>query len=395
MKKIKMIVACILIVLVSMGTCPMNAKADGGLACSVGKDYGPDDKNKIDTREDAKDAFRHYSDAGYTAKYITNPLKSELYKAMDGVAWINADILLFSGHGSSTGMNFGFRITAKDLKTVKSGDIDIAAHMPHVKLVTFAGCETALGAKNITKSAVEYGAETAVGWTDTVYGGSHSNWLCRYNNRLAEGDTVEEAVDFANSFIYLPGSGVKTVVIEGNEDLKITGAENSWSTWNGGLRETTKVMYSCEEDIANLVEEIRLVDQSFDLQNYKIYEYNRGAGDFVIDFVKVIDGCETLSGYTAIVTDGYLTELYDNTIPRDDIKEMSTVVENAVGLDELEQGAMRTSMLYSGKRIHDVSEREYHYLCDIETGKKYLSVLSECEYAEGETELQSIYYELQ
>ena len=83
----------------------------------------------------------------------------------------------------------------------------------------FAGCNTAGGdSKNggsgastdsITKRVVDQGAEAAIGWTTTVSAGSHTNWLKRYNNALADGKSVSQAINAANSYIYLPGSGVK------------------------------------------------------------------------------------------------------------------------------------------------------------------------------------------
>lgn len=56
---------------------------------------------------------------------------------------------------------------------------------------------------------MDQGADAAVGWTTTVSAGSHTNWLKRYNNSLAGGKTVSQAINDANSYIYLPGSGVK------------------------------------------------------------------------------------------------------------------------------------------------------------------------------------------
>lgn len=98
-------------------------------------------------------------------------------------------------------------------------------------IITFAGCSTAGGNNkdgtvnsndtNITKRAVEQGASVAVGWTTSVSAGSHTNWLKRYNDALANGSSVAQAISKANSYIYLPGSGVKNVVYYGNGNIKL------------------------------------------------------------------------------------------------------------------------------------------------------------------------------
>ena len=89
------------------------------------------------------------------------------------------------------------------------------------KLITFAACNTAKGSSNISKRAVNKGAKVAVGWTTSVSAGSHKNWLRRYNTALGSGKTVAQAINSANSYTYLPGSGVKNVKYYGDGTIKI------------------------------------------------------------------------------------------------------------------------------------------------------------------------------
>lgn len=80
---------------------------------------------------------------------------------------------------------------------------------------------------NITSKSVSQGAKTAVGWTVSIGASSHSQWLSRYNNYLAAGYTVSQAVNYANSFSYTD-NGVKNAKIYGNSALRIcSGSLNS------------------------------------------------------------------------------------------------------------------------------------------------------------------------
>ncbi len=219
----------LLSLLISVFSYPKMARAENnGLAVSVGMDYGDD----VDTTEDAKDASSAYSEAGYSTDTLTSPVKSSFTETR-----LQAEILFFSGHANPNLMSFdSFYIYCNSGSS--SDNVNLWNTASYQKLITFAGCNTAGGdsKKNggggsstdcITKRAVDQGADVAVGWTTTVSAGSHTNWLRRYNNALAEGYTVSGAINKANSYIYLPGSGVKNVQYYGDGDVVITSSKST------------------------------------------------------------------------------------------------------------------------------------------------------------------------
>lgn len=392
--KRKKITMLLLAAILCIGSHPVSAKADGNIAFSVGKQYeGTSGLSVIDTRNDAWDAWGHYCDCGYESLIEVEPTKGNVNNARR----LKADILFFSGHGNNVEMDFEtFCLSSSDLRAIDSNDIDLKKHYPSVKLVTFGGCKTAEGTNNLTYNAVACGAQTAVGWSTTVYPGSHSNWLCRYNNALAEGYTVTDAANAANSYIYLPGSGVTHVVIAGNGNLIIgNNMASSVSARQGSScdRRMSKyfetVSYSGKKDIWRIEKEIQKMEQSFSLENYKVYEYDRKEGNYVLNFVRLVDGYETLTGYTAIISDGFLNILYDNTDPKLTENEIQEITEN---LQKYPVSEREIFLKYSLKE--NSANVDYHYIYDINTGKKYLVVFSEY-IGEEYSEKKSLFYEIE
>lgn len=392
--KRKKITMLLLAAILCIGSHPVSAKADGNIAFSVGKKYqGTPELSAIDTRNDAQDAWGHYCDCRYESLVEVEPTKDKVNNARR----LKADILFFSGHGDSDKMDFEtFCLSSSDLKAIDSNDIDLKKHYPSVKLVTFGGCKTAAGTSNMTYNAVACGAQTAVGWSTTVYVGSHSNWLCRYNNALADGYTVTDAAHAANSYIYLPGSGVTNVVIAGNGNLIIANSmTGSVSARQGSScdRRMSKyfetVSYSGKKDIWRIEKEIQKMEQSFSLEDYKVYEYDRKEGNYVLNFVRLVDGYETLTGYTAIISDGFLNILYDNTDPKLMENEIQEITEN---LQKYPVSKKEIFLKYPLKG--NSANVDYHYIYDINTGKKYLVVFSEY-IGEEYSEKKSLFYEIE
>jgi len=214
-----------------IGNYTVNAyAAEENLAISAGKDFG----DGVNTIQDAKDASKAYEKAGFKAITITNPQKSSFT-----TEYLHANVLFLSGHGNenvlSFGNNFKFACQSGTLSDIYMNLWDTVQYQ---SLITFAGCNTAGGDKqkgstastsSITERAVEQGATVAVGWTSTVGADSHTNWLKRYNNALANGQSVSQAITTANSYIYLPGSGVKNVVYYGDGDLTLRSVSSNMS----------------------------------------------------------------------------------------------------------------------------------------------------------------------
>lgn len=257
-----------------MGSCmifnPIKVDALNNMAVSVGKNYG----DGIDTRQDAIDASDAYDSVGYTTVTLTSPTKSQFTTQR-----LQADILFFSGHGCPNYMELGsnFYVYCQS-GPVGSSHLNIGSTVQNQTLITFAGCNTAGGTdkngtvytSSITKRAANFNAGAAVGWTEEVSAGSHSNWLRRYNNALADGKSVSVAIEIANSYIYLPGSGVKSAKCEGDGSIKIKSSKSSLPT------ETVEFKKITEADEVFFKENYDLISKINELYSSKekIYEDN-------------------------------------------------------------------------------------------------------------------------
>lgn len=193
-----------------------------------------------------------------------------------------------SGHGNEDVLSFGTYKFVCQSGTANSNYTNLWNTAKNQKLITFAGCNTAGGNKNggststnnnIVKRAVDRGADVAVGWTTTVSAGSHTNWLKRYNNALADGKSVSQAINAANSYIYLPGSGVKNVKYYGNGNVKITSARRSsaLNLYDSSILEVDRNQVIFKE----IIDLAFMSNGFFDTEDYQGYVYPTDEGYLV------------------------------------------------------------------------------------------------------------------
>jgi hypothetical protein len=94
-----------------------------------------------------------------------------------------------------------------------------------VRLISFVGCDTASTSDNLCTRAVDgnAGADAALGFTDNIHSRDASGqlWLRKYNDALAFGYSVYDAVEYAESFA--PDSDLADYWhIEGGSTVTIT-----------------------------------------------------------------------------------------------------------------------------------------------------------------------------
>lgn len=303
-----------------------------GKAFCVGTNYN--DSNGIDTSIDATNARNSYEALGYNVNCVTVPTVTNMRNKHS----IKRHILFFSGHANYDHIAFNYMQYGGQYKTgvYYSNNFDsstsgykyvgINGNMDFVKLAVFAGCNTALGDDNIAKRARDQGARISIGWNDTVYAGSHTNWLKRFNSRLAMGTTIGSALVYADSFMYLPGSGVNDYSIYSRDTLGITDSlvlnlenpdlpQNSYGqnpndilSKYGGTTTIANQDYAME--VANIISSI--VDE-FNIDEYNISVYENGDGKVTLEYRWVLEGFETNCGYIGIIISDKLVALYDNT----------------------------------------------------------------------------------
>ena len=168
---------------------------------------------------------------GYRVSSDINPTLSQLTGNFPGTERekLNANILCFAGHANNVVMTVNAACTVGLTRgdTYKDFYGLTNINFSETDLVVFAGCESAklpdaqTGGVNITEQAYNLGAKCSIGWVHKVYGRDMEHWVERFFKEMLKGDTVYEAVVYANSFYYYD-ERVKDMVVYGDGNLIIT-----------------------------------------------------------------------------------------------------------------------------------------------------------------------------
>lgn len=349
--------------------------SDAGLAVSAGKNYG----DGVNTIQDAINASSAYANAGYTAVTITSPTKSSFT-----TDYLQADILFLSGHGDKDTLSFG-----SDVKfvcqsgTVSGNYINLWRTVQYQRIITLAGCNTALSGgttedgvvipdRNITRRAWLQGAGAAVGWSSPVAADSHTNWLKRYNDALAAGKTVGEAIDKANSYIYFPNSGVKNVVLYGDENIKIS-STSSQSVER--VFDEPSMLSVNNLDVLNEISDLALKYQTaFQTDDFAGYVYKTKDG-FLVDAYYKSNGIITNSAITLQVSNtGEVLGYKTHNIAAADFSSVpaflsSVSVKAAAPLAKEKIASEERADLAVSETLIEQEQFEYY---DVTTGNTYL-----------------------
>lgn len=381
----KVLAAFMCIVMLFIQATP--AFASGNTAFSVGTNYD----YTVNTSSDAKKACDSYALAGYSSYYSTQPtidIMKGTFK--NGTKRMQSDILFFSGHGNNECMSFNYLgnngkyktgVYYKDDYNSSSGYqyVGINDNMSHVKLVTYAGCETASNNyNNITCNSTSKGAECAVGWTTTVAAGSHSNWLERYNDKLASGYSVISAIGYANSFTYLDNN-VKNARISGKSNLTIKTSKSILSNFSTEelkfipLSKSINVMNKDKIDTTIITDIIKKYNCDFDKENIKteIHQITDG-NDFTIDFIEMYNGIETNSTYVATINNGILENIvdnhYDSFSNSNKLISAKTSLFSRKSIDNISKTAQNETFKLGATEIINQTNK-YFYDCNTDTLK--------------------------
>lgn len=210
-------------------------------AYSIGHDFG--DNNPFDNDDYAGDftenvnyASTVYGMLGYVSYYNYNPDYN--YLRGDNPAGndrLGSSIVFLNGHASYANLWCGDTVDDAEHKCGVHKDTDFTSSvtgytyaglknrdLSDVKLISFVGCNTASNTDNLCTSAIDRGAECAIGFTDGIESrtADGKNWLTYYHNALGNGSSIEEAIDVAT--ISAPnsdlGDDIKTF---GNPEINI------------------------------------------------------------------------------------------------------------------------------------------------------------------------------
>jgi len=336
MKKFKKILYSVLIGVFSIGyITPIFAAS--GYGFSVGADLS--DPNGEDTRTFATYVQGQMSSMGYSAIARTGPTYSNIFMEIPGVSptrwWLESDVIYLAGHGAynnvsfttsgRTGPEYNIMITNTNTYNYSSpyGTIGIGVfNASKIKLIMFQGCNTASNNSSITHYANNVGARTAIGWKLVIYRNSIADWQNRFWPYLASGHTIQQAVNYANSFNY-SNNNVKELHVAGSTSATVNSLGGSSVVRsiddNREYLINKNIDNHTEQNIISEIENIikTNINSTFDIDNYIIEKSNPSTDEgteTIYDIILKINGVETNLAYTVFFNShlSKITKVYDN-----------------------------------------------------------------------------------
>ena len=351
-----------------------------------------------DTKNSISQVIGAYSRAGYRVYGVANPGKQHLWEQL------YADVQCFLCHGNKdcvvtaiSGIVAGSDRTYAGRECIGTDSVHWDAD---TILVIYGSCK-AMGDNGVVdqnsvgfKTAVR-GAQVVVGWTSEIGVSSVENWTINFNNRLADGYTLQQAMDYANSFTYRDSRANENSlgIHHSCPDMKIGKYRNFIQDEvrpedNLLLKSTQKSRNN--EAVTELNQVYNIIRETYPQFNENNYEIS--SGDAILldintnqeintNYVNLklkLGEFETNSGFTIKLNDGIVEAIYDNTI---DFNTESNLVKTKMTTNygeynsvELKNDAVQKVLSAYKNNVSIDSSKDVTsgYFYDIETGKKYL-----------------------
>jgi hypothetical protein len=190
-------------------------------AYSMGHDFGINMPFVVDDEGDFTPnvdyAATAYAIIGYSSQYSYNPTDTYLTgKNPVGQDRLGSPVVFLNGHASYYNLLLGDAVDPPERRCGVHYGTDFTSsatgytyaglqsrNLSGVKLISFVGCETASTSDNLCTRAVAgtHGADVALGFTANIHSRSPEGqiWLQKYNDALAFGYTVDDAVEYAKA----------------------------------------------------------------------------------------------------------------------------------------------------------------------------------------------------
>ena len=329
---------------------------------------------------------------GYSSYYNTDIT----YSYLSSSSVLNSDILYFSGPGGQNMVQLENNLYIVSGYGNTTSQVGLSGYtLSNTKLVVFNSGYTASGTSNICTKARNRGADAAIGWESTLTSDDSTLWQSRFQSYLVSGHKVNISMDYADSFSdYDSNTNTKNHLVYGNWTQYISlyvnvlpndDVQEEQST-RGDERVVPIQEITCSYDdvtIEDLENAISAYDSDFDAADYELSVASTSEDDtsFVVDVTKKISNFSTSSGYTFIFHDNKAGVMYDNTINSDDTElRDSTISEKA---DRSVNEAYLTAAADKEDGYYITSQTAEKY-CNLETGRFYNKVLTECKEINGE-----------
>lgn len=204
-----------------------------------------------------------------------------------------------------------------------SNYIGLSSHsMSNVELITFVGCKTASTSgqndhNNITATAVAQGAKCAVGFTEEITSRNTTGkaWLKSYNNYLASGCNVGEAVHKATQDNSTSNLGQYVSILGYGAD-KITTSSAKAADFSRGVSDvvTSEDILGSESALLNFMQSY---DSNFNSNEYRYYVniFNKESNTGMVVFNHYInDQIITNKSYVICIENGFVTDVLESNV---------------------------------------------------------------------------------
>ena len=350
-----------------------------------------------DSRASISEIITAYNRAGYRVYGVGNPGKQHLWEQL------YADVQCFLCHGNQDCVVTAISGIVAGSDRMYGNKDCIGTDSVHwdadTILVTYGSCQGAGDNGVINKNSVGYktavrGAQVVMAWRSSVNIPNLEKWTKYYNNRLADGYSVIQAMDYANSFSYTDSRVPQnsTIIHHGDTGIKIGKYRNITENQirpedNLLLKAKTRTVIS-SNDVNAIYNVIKETYPDFDENNYIITRGNSQSINVTneqvseteyINLMLKVGEFETESGFTVRAEDGIVEAIYDNTI--DFKKEAMLTKQKApmmancteTELQELKDEAIQKILsAYNNNVSINTDDVTYKYFYDIETEKKYV-----------------------
>ena len=350
-----------------------------------------------DSRTSISEIITAYNRAGYRVYGVGNPGKQHLWEQL------YADVQCFLCHGNQDCVVTAISGIVAGSDRMYGNKDCIGTDSVHwdadTILVIYGSCQGAGDNGVINKNSVGYktavrGAQVVMAWRSSVNIPNLEKWTKYYNNRLADGYSVIQAMDYANSFSYTDSRVPQnsTIIHHGDTGIKIGKYRNITENQirpedNLLLKAKTRTVIS-SNDVNAIYNVIKETYPDLDENNYIITRGNSQSINVTneqvseteyINLMLKVGEFETESGFTVRAEDGIVEAIYDNTI--DFKKEAMLTKQKApmmancteTELQELKDEAIQKILsAYNNNVSINTDDVTYKYFYDIETEKKYV-----------------------
>jgi len=334
------------------------------------------------------DSANNWALCGYSSYYNTDIT----YSYLSNSSVLNSSVVYMSGPGSPTQVKLENSLYFTSGSCNGTTDVGVSNYtLSQSKLYVFNASSTASGTTNICTVTRNHGAKAVIGWVGGISVNDSTKWEERFQYKCRNGYTISAAMDYADSFFdYDYSSYIKNHLVYGNwsQTLTWSGSSSIGDEQDRGVddREVPIDEIKCTYDNIDydvISDVISAYDSDFDMSDYEVSvtPTSKDNTSFVIDVTKKVGDFSTSSGYTFIFHDEKTDVMYDNTI--DSRNEFGGLSEKSVKASISEREAYRTvaESKDEGYYIIDQSVTKY---CDLETGKFYNKVYTECKEIAGE-----------